>query len=281
MKLWTANYDRVRDHKITCPEVAKIFEHPIAQWYGERKGKRIKNLRYSIQRLFRRIPEGEIPVLVIYNMPNRDIGKFSKGGAESQAEYLEFVGEFAAGIGHHEPIVVFEPDSLPHTTLMDEAEAEARLDLTAQALDILKRDCAARVYVDIGHSNWLVPEQAADLLKRVRAYNHAGFAVNVSNYRSTAESVSWSHEVCEHVPGMHFLVDTSRNGNGPYGNEWCNPPGRALGELPTLDTGIPDCDGLLWIKVPGESDGTCNGGPRAGKYWPEQGRELVLNSQLA
>jgi endoglucanase len=26
---------------------------------------------------------------------------------------------------------------------------------------------------------------------------------------------------------------------------------------------------LLWIKRPGESDGTCNGGPSSGKWWPE------------
>jgi endoglucanase len=28
-------------------------------------------------------------------------------------------------------------------------------------------------------------------------------------------------------------------------------------------------DGLLWIKAPGESDGSCNGGPSAGTWWPE------------
>jgi endoglucanase len=280
MKLWKQNFDRVRDHKITCPEVAKIFEHPVAQWYGERKGKKFKNIRNSIERLMRRVPENEIPVLVLYNMPNRDIGKYSKGGAETRQAYLEFVEEFAKGIGGREPILIYEPDSIPHVTLMEPDPAQDRLNLITDALDILKRDCAARVYVDIGHSNWLSPTQAGNLLKRVRAYNHAGFAVNVSNYRSTSECIDWSYEVAEHVPGMHYVIDTSRNGNGPYGNEWCNPPGRALGELPTLDTGVRDCDAFLWIKVPGESDGTCNGGPRAGRYWPEQGRELVRNAGL-
>ena len=28
-------------------------------------------------------------------------------------------------------------------------------------------------------------------------------------------------------------------------------------------------DAYLWVKTPGESDGTCNGGPRAGQWWPE------------
>lgn len=280
MKLWVPNYDRVRDHKIRCPEVAKIFEHPVAQWHGERRGKKYKDIQDSVRRLMRRVPRNETAVLVLYNMPDRDIGKHSRGGAETREAYLEFVEQFALGIGDREPIVIYEPDSIPHVTLMEPEPAQARLDLITDALDILKRLCAARVYVDIGHSNWLSPVQAGNLLQRVRAYNHLGFAVNVSNYRCTTECVNWSQEVAEHVPGMHYVIDTSRNGLGPYGNEWCNPPGRALGELPTLDTGVRDCDGFLWIKVPGESDGKCNGGPRAGRYWPEQGRELVINAGL-
>lgn len=280
MTLWTPNYDRVRDHKIKCPEVAKIFEHPIGQWYGERKGQKFKNIQSSVSRLLKRVPIDETAVLVLYNMPNRDIGKHSRGGAQTQRDYLEFVDEFAQGIGHREPILIFEPDSLPHITLMEPEAAQDRLNLVELALDVLKRRCAARVYVDIGHSNWLSPQQASSLLARVRAYNHAGFAVNVSNYRSTTESINWSNEVRENLPGMHYVIDTSRNGLGPYGNDWCNPPGRALGEVPTTDTGVPDCDAFLWVKVPGESDGKCNGGPRAGKYWPEQGRELVVNSKL-
>jgi endoglucanase len=90
--------------------------------------------------------------------------------------------------------------------------------------------------------------------------------------------MSWSKRVSEHAKLKHFVIDTSRNGNGPYGNEWCNPPGRALGIPPTTDTGEELCDAFLWIKVPGESDGTGNGGPRAGKFWPEYADELVNNT---
>ena len=39
--------------------------------------------------------------------------------------------------------------------------------------------------------------------------------------------------------------------------EWCNPPGRGLGERPTTTTNIPRLDAKLWIKTPGESDGEC------------------------
>ncbi|WP_157944017.1 glycoside hydrolase family 6 protein [Blastococcus atacamensis] len=93
----------------------------------------------------------------------------------------------------------------------------------------------------------------------------------------------------------HFVIDTSRNGQGswtpPAGFlnplDWCNPPGRGAGLTPTTDTGNALIDAYLWIKVPGESDGSCYRGssaphpgdqtadPAAGQWFPEQARELI------
>lgn len=96
----------------------------------------------------------------------------------------------------------------------------------------------------------------------------------------------------------HFVVDTSRNGQGPWtppasypdGQDWCNPPGRGLGARPTTDTGDPLADAFLWVKIPGESDGQCSRGladtggvdpewgrvdPAAGEWFPEQALELA------
>ena len=91
--------------------------------------------------------------------------------------------------------------------------------------------------------------------------------------------MEWALKICEYNEDWHFVIDTSRNGNGPHGNDWCNPPGRALGEPPTCDTGEEKCDAFLWIKIPGESDGTGNGGPRAGRFWPEMGSQLIGNNE--
>ncbi|SCE59467.1 endoglucanase [Streptomyces sp. Termitarium-T10T-6] len=41
------------------------------------------------------------------------------------------------------------------------------------------------------------------------------------------------------------------------------------GTPPTTDTGDERLDAYLWIKRPGDSDGTCRGGPPAGDWWPE------------
>jgi endoglucanase len=101
----------------------------------------------------------------------------------------------------------------------------------------------------------------------------------------------------EPVRQMHAVIDTSRNGKGPWKPPagkyrdpeiWCNPPGRGLGRLPSLDSGNPYVDAFLWIKVPGESDGECLRGaggptdpergvkaPPAGQWFPAQARELI------
>ena len=73
------------------------------------------------------------------------------------------------------------------------------------------------------------------------------------------------------VPTTHFVIDTSRNGQGPWTGPpttrracdpevWCNPPGRGLGLRPTTRTGNPLADAFLWIKTPGQSDGQCKRG---------------------
>lgn len=278
---WVNDFDRVKNHKHKYPLVSKIFEQPMAFWYGERNGKgSCGTVHKSINRLLKRCGD-KLPVFVLYNMPGRDMGHYSKGGAKSKENYLVFIESIAKAIGDKEIIVIFEPDAIPHSTIMNSEDAEWRLSLMNNALYLLTEKCNARVYVDVGHSNWLDPETAGKLLNRVCNKRVRGFSVNVSNYRTTTESVKWAQRVSEYADNKYFVVDTSRNGNGPYGNDWCNPPGRALGIPPTCDTGYDYCDAFLWIKVPGESDGKCNGGPRAGKFWAEYANELVENTEWA
>ena len=104
-------------------------------------------------------------------------------------------------------------------------------------------------------------------------------------------------------PSKTFLVDTSRNGRGPWvptaqqradwpdPQDWCNPPDRGLGLRPSTRTRSPLADAYVWIKVPGESDGQCSRGlgtgddvvdpvwgrvdPDAGRWFPAQARELA------
>ena len=85
-----------------------------------------------------------------------------------------------------------------------------------------------------------------------------GFSLNVSNYQATPDLLKYGHALSALLGGKHFIIDTSRNGNGaPQGvsgddeRAWCNPDGRALGTPPTTNTGDPLCDAFYWLKPPG------------------------------
>ena len=91
--------------------------------------------------------------------------------------------------------------------------------------------------------------------------------------------------------GAHFIVNTATNGQGPLiprdrvhqGNEvLCNPPGRGMGPLPQVNPGFPNVDAFLWTAPPGNSSGSCNGGPAAGTFWPEKavGMAALANGRL-
>lgn len=276
---WVNDFDRVKNYKDKYPLSSKIFEYPSAFWFGDNPKKPKKHMDKSIQRLLKRA-HPQLPVLVIYNIPNRDIGQWSKGGAQTKERYLDFIKTFTEGVGDSKPIIIYEPDSLPHSTLLEKEEQDWRLDLMKESLEIITGGCNGIVYVDVGHSNWLSPETAAELLDRVSNPKVRGFSLNSCNYRSTKECVRWARKICSIREEDYYVIDTSRNGQGPVNNEWCNPIGRGLGEPPTCDVNHLKCDAYLWIKIPGESDGKCNGGPKAGKFWGEQAEELVRNSNF-
>lgn len=276
---WINDFDRIKNYKEHYPLASKIFEYPQSFWFGDNPKKPKKKMTESIQRLLKRA-HPHLPILVIYNIPNRDIGQYSRGGAKTREKYLEFIHNFAEGVGDSSPIIIYEPDALPHSTLMSEEEKKWRLELMKESVDILTNNCKGIVYVDVGHSNWLDPKVASDLLNIVTNNKVRGFSTNVCNYRSTKESVRWARKILKWRPKDYFVVDTSRNGQDPINDEWCNPIGRGLGEIPSTITSYPKCDAYLWIKIPGESDGKCNGGPKAGKFWGKQAEELVRNSKL-
>lgn len=274
--LWIQNYNRISNYQDTYPLALEIFKHPLSHWYADNPKKPHKYLENAIKRLLKRA-EPSLPVFVIYNIPNRDIGQYSKGGAKTKDTYLDFIDRFAKGIGDKSPIIIYEPDALPHSTLLSEEEQEWRLDLMKEALEHLTENCNGLVYIDVGHSNWLQPKQASKLLTLISNDKIKGFSVNVCNYRNTDECIEWADQICKWRKNDTYIIDTSRNGNGPSEDEWCNPKGRGLGYAPTTITHSDKCDAYLWIKIPGESDGKCNGGPKAGKFWGEQAEELVKN----
>jgi endoglucanase len=277
------------------------------------------------------------PVLVAYNIPGRDCGGLSAGGALTTADYEAWIDGFANGIGARRAIVVLEPDGLgllpsncgPGYPFTD-AQRYTELNY---AVDRLRAGARTSVYLDGTHSAWLAVGDIAQRLANAGVLRAAGFFTNVSNYRrldyeskyatwiskclafaNNADDGGWRlghydwcasqyfsplgpvdpNDISTWVysdqwfdqnlgaaqPTAHFVIDTSRNGQGPWTppagkytdpQDWCNPPGRGAGVRPTTSSGSPLGDALLWIKVPGESDGTCTRGLPAGSVDPEWG----------
>jgi endoglucanase len=265
-----ASYQKDGDDK-NAELIRKIAEQPVGEWIGpdnpEAEAKGFTEAAAKADR---------DALLVLYNIPHRDCGQFSKGGAADGNAYRAWVDQVAKGIGDRRATVILEPDAVLHLadSCTPQEFHEERFHLLRGAVERLKQQPNTKVYLDAGNAGWSNPDALFDPLRRAGVEAADGFSVNVSNFYSTAASTEFGKKLSSKIGGKHFVIDTSRNGNGPYtggdpGEKWCNPPGRALGEAPTTRTGDPLVDAYLWVKRPGESDGECRGGPRAGEWWPE------------
>jgi endoglucanase len=223
---------------------------------------------------------GAAPVLVAYNIPQRDCGGLSAGGTTIN-DYKGWIAAFAHGLAGRRAVVILEPDALTQMDCLSGADQATRVNLIQYALAVLKSQANVAVYLDGGNSSWKSARDQANRLLRANVGGADGFALNVSNFQFTSNSVAYGKAVSDLIGGKHFVVDTSRNGAGPTAdNQWCNPAGRALGSPNTTITDDSRADAYLWIKPPGESDGSCNGAPTAGLWWADYALGLAERSAL-
>jgi endoglucanase len=247
-------------------QMEKIASQPEAKWLGDWN----TNI-YADTKAYVDLAEsqGKVPVMIAYNIPQRDCGNYSAGGANNPDGYRTWIKGIADGIGTRKAVVILEPDALTLTDCLSSTDRATRFSLIKEAISTLRAKGNTVVYVDAGHSNWIPANEMATRLKSAGVDTAHGFALNVSNYNWTSDQIKYGETISGLVGGKHFVVDTSRNGLGPNGSEWCNPMGRSLGAKVTTSTGSAFADAFLWLKNPGESDGACNGGPSAGVWWPD------------
>lgn len=295
--------------------------------------------------------ERALPVLVLYNIPGRDCGSYSAGGAQNTADYETWINAIASAISSQKALIMLEPDSLanlpsdcgydPTKVNIPQATADRYTQIN-YAVTTLEAGPQTLVYIDAGNSHWQAVPNMAARLAQAGIQQAQGFFTNVSNYNlnnyettydtwvseciafaNDPEQGGWrlgKYSYCASqyyspfgpvdpnniatwvytdewyaqnmgaaVATTHFVIDTSRNGQGPlnasvYANapynqpasvvqtitngSWCNPPGRGLGTHPTANPGVSLLDAYLWVKTPGQSDGTCDaaGGARSWDY---------------
>ena len=222
--------------------------------------------------------------------------------AAGEARYRhQFIDPIAAAFRAHRDqriAVVLEPDSLANLV------TNLQSPRCAAVADVYKRGIAyavstlsmphVSVYLDAAHAGWMGwPKnlvRAVPLFKEVLqmaggAHRIRGFAVNVSNYDPTKvpetrprdphyapnDELSYVEDLARGleaagITGKHFVVDTGRNGRADIrsvAGSWCNVKGAGLGERPRAAP-APLVDAYLYVKVPGESDGTSD--PHAARF---------------
>jgi cellulose 1,4-beta-cellobiosidase len=224
---------------------------------------------------------------------NASNGELTLSAGDVQRYHTDYIDVIAAAFAAHSSLriaAVVEPDSLPNlaTNLSDPRCAAAQDIYKAGVAYAVSKLSAPHValYLDAGHSGWLGwpnnTTAAAQIFKDVLtsaggADKIRGFATNTANYsvlHETHELFDYQSNPCHDeltfvsqlagalsaigVGGKYFVVDTSRNGTGgirqAWGS-WCNVHGAAIGERPVADP-VPGVDAYLWVKPPGESDGT-------------------------
>ncbi|MBZ9750792.1 glycoside hydrolase family 6 protein [Deinococcus sp. HMF7604] len=260
---------------------SRVSTQPAARWFGNWSG----DVRSSVNSYAAAAAQaGKTPILVAYNIIGRDCGQHSSGGAGSADAYRTWIRNFSLGLGQRAAVVVVEPDALAQLTqCLNASEQSVRLGLLSYAVDQLATNAPnAKVYLDAGNSNWIGAADMADRLKKANVARARGFALNVSNYYLTSDSTTYGNAVTNALNGLgvggrRFVIDTSRNGAGPAGGEWCNPGGRKLGSPSQVTANTSGLEMLLWIKNPGESDGNCGigGGSSAGQFLPQAAYDMA------
>ncbi|WP_231566758.1 glycoside hydrolase family 6 protein [Erwinia sp. 9145] len=225
------------------------------------------------------------PLLVAYNIPGRDCsGGASSGGAASATAYKKWIDNFIAGIGSRAAVVILEPDAIADADCLTSDKRDERFSLLNYAATAFSTKApAAQVYIDAGNPAWLNAAKAGEYLNRAGVKKVKGFALNVSNFYTTAQNTTYGNNINSFLSSSYgftksFLIDTSRNGNGANPGDWCNPPGRKIG---TVTQALTANIMAAWVKVPGNSDGAssptadCHGGPAAGTFSPGLATKLI------
>ncbi|MBF8188420.1 glycoside hydrolase family 6 protein [Nonomuraea sp. K274] len=263
---------------------------------------------------------GGVPVFLVNYMPGS--GCLPVGAAD-MAAYQEWIKGIAGRIGDAPAVVILEPGSLvkipgSKDCAMRGSPAQ-RYQGLREAVQTLKANPGTAVYLDGSQDFWPGTEIMAERLIGAGVDRADGFFVNTAGYQRTENSVEYARKLSACVgvrlatgrkgcpaevsadPARmpHFVVDTSRNGQGswaptrkyPDPQAWCNPPGRGVGDRPTTVTGEELADAYLWIARPGVSSGRCPRGtagqkdpergvvsPQAGQWWAELALERVKNA---
>lgn len=230
--------------------------------------------------------QDRVATLVMYAIPLRDCGGYSEGGAKSAQAYINWVHAFRAGLEQGGVAdgpgvsVIIEPDALALLGNLPENRRTERMDLIKMAVDNMTRTPRTSAYIDAATKGWVPSSTMISRLSKSGLSMARGFSLDVSNFNTEPGEESYGESMVGYLGWKHYVIDTGRDGNGADG-QFCNPPGRALGHKPQSDPHGKHSaiDAYLWVKPPGESDGSCGkGDPAAGDFFATYANELAENA---
>jgi hypothetical protein len=209
------------------------------------------------------------------------------GGCNDNGNQPKFDAEvqgLKAAVGNFPALIFVEEDAIDTICWKSPADVRAREAQLKYEIDQLSQLPHALLYVEGGTSDADSPREAARVLNASDAYKIRGFFLNDTHFNWAYKEIEYGNKVAKLTHGLHFIVDTRGDGNGPKLNphpvtqgieELCNPPDRGLGPIPGASDGqsygmySPYLDGFEWATTPGESAAsTCPG--RKG-HWAASG----------
>ena len=257
------------DPRTNADAIASIADTPQARWFTAGTTAVSAQVQSYVQAASR---ANAVPVLVLAALPRPDCVSGAMNGLASADAYRTWIAQVMSGLGASAAAVILEPGALTDTSCLTSAQLTARLDLLGEAVTELSAAPHVGLYVDAGTSHSQSAAVMAGRLRRVGVDRARGFSLNVGNFYATAPEQAYGEALAAVLPGSHFVLDTSRNGNGAQPDAQlsnCNPSGRALGASPQHGPASAHQDANLWIKPPGESDGVCHSGDPASGSWFE------------
>jgi Glycosyl hydrolases family 6 len=193
----------------------------------------------------------------------------------NQPNFEAEVNNLKVAVGNFPALIFVEEDGIDTICWRSPAAVSGRAALLKYEIDTLSRLPHALLYVEGGTSDANSPAEAARVLNAADASKIRGFFTNDTHFNWAYKEIQYGNKVSALTGGLHFVVDTRSDGNGPKLNphpvtqgveQLCNPPGRALGPKPGASDGqsygmySPHLDGFVWVTSPGESAApTCPG----------------------
>jgi hypothetical protein len=218
----------------------RLYNQPHAIWLDRYRKVGVNQglLKRTLQAAAR---AQQIPELVLYSIPMRDLGQASEGGFANYEDYMadnrlnaQWVQRFVRKTSLH-PVVYIEPDGLSLAVQYRREQAgspeaetiyQQRVE-TVRTLVAMYHHAGAKVYLDAGHSGWFDygPEdlqRIADALNAAGMADADGIASNISNRQPILTTRTRLHGEAHYLerllPLLHtrrkpdVRVDTSRNG---------------------------------------------------------------------